>query len=211
MAPKRISTIVFFRLSLFGAVFLLVILVLLSLTAWQMTKELHVVAQFFPTTQNSPTLREFSQLNTISPLEISGKDKDQIQEMLVRYYLEMRYTQIPDPNEMYFRWGVGGPVFYLSLPSLYYEFAKGLETRVESLPEDLIKTIDIKTVEHKGNVFIVNFDLYEHSLATGQIQLQHRNAILEYTYAPSRRLSLPNFTNPYGLIFIRIEEKIVRS
>lgn len=207
MAPKRISTIIFFRLSLFGAVFLLVLLVLLTLTAWQMTKELHVAAQFFPTTQNSPTLREFSQLNTISPLEISGKDKEQIEEMLVRYYLEMRYTQIPDKREMYFRWGKGGPIFYLSTPSLYYEFAKNL--KIETLP-DLIRTIDIKDVVHKGNLFIITFALYEH-LPTGQVQVQYRNVVLEYSYASRRRMFLPYFTNPYGLVFIRVEEKIIQN
>ena len=210
MAPKRISTIIFFRLSLLGAISLLIFLTLLALTAWQMTKEVHVTAQFFPTTQNSPTLREFSQLNTISPLEISGKDKEQIEEMLVRYYLEMRYTQIPDEGEMYFRWGVGGPVFFLSLPSLYYDFVDGdAEKKVDGLP-DLIRTIDIKSVEHKGNIFIVTFVLYEH-LPTGQVQSQQRNVILEYTYAKSRRISSANFTNPYGLIFIRTEEKIMQN
>ena len=209
MASKRISTLVFFRLSLLGAVFLLVLLTLLALTAWQMTKELHVVAQFFPTTKNSPTLSEFSQLSTISPLEISGKYKDQIEEMLVRYYLEMRYTQIPDRGEMYFRWGVGGPVFYLSIPSVYYNFAGNLENKVEGLP-NLIRTIDIKSVKHRGNIFDVTFALYEH-LPTGQIQVQYRNVVLEYSYASSRKIFSPVFTNPNGLIFVRVDEKVVQT
>lgn len=210
MAQKKISSVLFFRVSLVCAVFSLMLLLLLSLTAWQMSKKLHVVAQFFPTTKNSATLGEFSQLNTLSPLDISGeKDREQIEEMLARYYLEMRYTQIPDGYEMAHRWGIGGPVFLLSTPSLYNKFAKNLESRLDSLPE-IVRTIDIEDVKHKGGLFEIRFYVYE-NLSTGQVRGQYKMALLKYDYVPVRRIRSPYFSNPYGLVFTNIEENVIQN
>ena len=202
-----------FRISLVAALSLLSVLVLLCLAALHMSGNLQVVAQFFPVfsqggtlSEKSFTMREFSQLAVFSPIGIGPKDKQEIDEMLVRYYLEMRYTQMPDNNEMLTRWGEGGAVYYLSQPSVYAEFSSGLQKRLDSLP-DVVKTIEIKNVTRyeNRNQFNIDFVIYE-AYPDGQVQAKGKNAVLTFVYRPYRRIFSPFFTNPYGLMFTQFEE-----
>lgn len=206
MALKKMGGLVFFRVSLFSALFLLITLVLLSLAAIQTGSELNVRAQFFSTMYGSATLRNFSQLNTLSPMDLGVRDKKLIDEMLLRYYLEMRYTQLRDTNEMIYRWGIGGPVYLLSTPKLYNAFAGNLEKKIETLPNSVV-TIEIESVERKNydNTFTVNYLLHE-NLPDGQVRSKAKNAVLEFRYIPSRIRYSAKFSNPYGLVFIRFEE-----
>ena len=197
---KKGNSLLLFRISLWCSVVLLGCLFLLCLTAIQMGGNLKVVAQFF-----SVAPKTFTQLKSISPFESGTKDKSMIDEMLMRYYLEMRYSQIPDSAEMRYRWGVGGPLYYLSLPSLYNDFSKGIAKKIDDLP-DVVKTIEVKRVIRQENVFMVDFVVYE-NLPGGQVRVQQKNAILEFIYIPARRiLGWPHFNNPYGLTFVRFEE-----
>ena len=202
MAQRKISPENYFYLSLIVAVLLLVLLVVNCLTALKTGKELHVIAQFFPS-----NLREFSNLNTLSDFESVRKEKEErgkIEEMLVRYYLEMRYTQIPDKNEMLYRWGKGGPVYLLSLPSLYAEFTKDLDHKLESIRN--VQTIKIiKVVKDQDNVFRVNFFVYEHIPQKAPIETEKSVSLTFRYYEPrSRRSSI--FTNPYGFIVTHFDE-----
>ena len=72
MAQRKISPENYFYLSLIVAVLLLVLLVVNCLTALKTGKELHVIAQFFPS-----NLREFSNLNTLSDFESVRKEKEE--------------------------------------------------------------------------------------------------------------------------------------
>ena len=207
MALKRLSSLIFFRVSLFWAFLSLVVLVLLSLTALQTEKELQVNAQIFSATKDSATLHEFSQLNTVVPMEVV--DREKIDEMLARYYLSIRYEQYPDQNEMIYRWGRGGPLYLLSLPSVYSNFAQDLEKKIESLPNS-VSSLEIKRLERTNNRFDVTFRIYE-ILPDNQVRSKEKNAILEFGYISQRRRFSPFFTNPYGLVFTRFEETDVKS
>ena len=204
MVLKKIDSVLLLRISLVSAIFFLSVLVLLCLTAQQAGKKLEVVAQFFPTTQNAPTLYEFSQLNRLVPFKAIN-DKKRINEMLVRYYLEMRYTQMQDTNEMTYRWGFGGPVYRLSSPLVYVAFSKDLEKKLDTLP-DIVKIIDIRNVRLQGNVYEVDFTVYT-NFPDGRSQPEEKRATLEYVYAPFRRSLSSFYGNPYGLMFIRFGEK----
>lgn len=214
----KIKPIIFFRISLVAAIFLLVCLLVLVLTALYMGDKLKVRAQFFPIAVSRsnefsrPTLHEFSQLNTFSPMyfdtKINGieagvRDKGMIDEMLVRYYLEMRYTQIPDLSEMAYRWGIGGPVYFLSTSKLYNSFIGKWDKKIASLGNNVI-TIDIKKVKKEGNSFKVDFDLYE-NLPDGQPRFKSKHADLKFRYA-NFHMYTPFFSNPYGLIFTSLDE-----
>ncbi len=207
MALKKLRLLIFFRVSLFCAFLSLSVLVLLSLTALQTEKELQVNAQIFSATKDSATLHEFSQLNTVVPMEVV--DREKIDEMLVRYYLSIRYEQYPDPDEMVYRWGRGGPLYLLSLPSVYSDFAQELEKKIEGLPNS-VSSIEIKRLERTNNRFDVTFHVYE-VLADNQVRFKEKNAILEFGYFSARRRFSPFFTNPYGLVFTRFEEADVKS
>lgn len=204
MAFKDLGSVIAFRISLFASLLLLISLVLLTLAAVQVGGDLKVLVQFFPTTKDSATLHEFTQLNTLSPIEKG--DRKLIEEMLMRHYLEMRYEQIPDVREMKYRWGVPGPVYILSTLTLYNEFAAGLEKKLEDLPEVVI-TIEIeKILEHRDNRFRVDFRIFE-NMPSGQVRVKEKNAVLEFRYATGRPRWDPKLINPYGLIFVRFEER----
>ena len=202
MTLRRMGAVLSFRITLILSVVLMVGLVFLTLTAVQMSDQLKVVAQFFPTTKDSSSLYEFNQLNTLSPIEMG--DRRLVDEMLMRYYLQMRYEQIPDAREMSYRWGVPGPVYILSDYKIYNEFAVGLEKKLEDLP-DQITTINIKDVSRHDNVFMVNFSVLE-QLPNGQVRIREKNAVLEFRYGRGRPRWDPKLINPYGLIFNRFEE-----
>ena len=69
MDLKKVGSVIFFRLTFVICLLLMGSLVFLTFVALWGQEELHVVAQFFPTTPDSPTLREFNQLTTLSPIE----------------------------------------------------------------------------------------------------------------------------------------------
>ena len=204
MVLKKIDSVLLLRISLVSAIFFLSVLVLLCLTAQQIGKKLEVVAQFFPTTRNAPILYEFSQLNRVVPFKAID-DKKRIDEMLVRYYLEMRYTQMQDTNEMKYRWGFGGPVYRLSSPLVYVNFSKNLEKKLDTLP-DVVKIIDIENIDVRGNVYEVDFTIYT-NFPEGHFQTERKRAVLEYVYVPFRRSLSSVYGNPYGMMFVRFEEK----
>ncbi|MGN0919158.1 MAG: hypothetical protein ACI4OR_00120 [Alphaproteobacteria bacterium] len=203
MAFKDLGSFLVFRISLVASLLLLTTLVLLTLTAVQVGGDLKVLVQFFPTTKDSATLREFSQLNTLSPIEKG--DRKLIEEMLVRHYLDMRYEQIPDVREMKYRWGIPGPVYILSNLPVYNEFAADLEKKLENLP-DTITTIEIEEIKAQDNRFQVNFRILE-NMPGGQVRVREKNAVLEFRYATGRPRWDPKLINPYGLIFVRFEER----
>ena len=201
----KIRSTIFFRVSLFSALFLMSALVLLTLVAVQMGKKLDIRAQFFSVIQNSATLTESSQLKTYLPMDTGVRDKGIIDEMLARYYLEMRYEQVPDANEMTYRWGIGGPVYLLSTPKLYNDFAGDLEKKVDKLSSSII-TIDITGLHRGGNVFQIDFDVYETPSDGSEPRRTPKTVSLEFRYIPARVRYSSVFSNPYGLTFIRIDE-----
>ena len=207
MALRKLSSLVFFRVSLCLTFVALSILVLLGLVALQSEGSLNVVAQVFSATKDSATLHEFSQLNSVVPMEEG--DVDKIDEMLARYYLTLRYEQVPDTHEMVYRWGRGGPLYLLSTPSVYNGFAGNLEKKIGALP-NIVSSIEIKQIKRQDNIFRINFRIYE-NLPDNQIRLKEKNVVLEFRYLPQRRRFSPIFTNPFGLVFTRVEETDVKS
>lgn len=234
-ALKELGARVFFRISLFSAFFALILLVLLCLAAVQVEEELNVLAQVFPVVdleslkqkalkgggsasplngggrqeRYSVVLREFSQLKTLTPME--ELDRKKIEEMFARYYLALRYEQVPDSNEMAYRWGKGGPLYLLSYPSVYNKFAGDLKDKIEALP-NLVSVVEIKEMRRTaaGNGFTVIFRIHE-TLSDGRQRTLEKQASLNFGYISARRRYSPIFVNPYGLIFTSFEESDVKS
>ena len=234
-AVKKLGTLVFVRISLFSAFSALVFLVLLCLAAVQIEKDLKVVIQVFSVVdleslkrrflkkENSASalrefsqqgrysvvLREFSQLKTFIPIEEANRKE--IEEMFVRYYLSLRYEQVPDTKEMVYRWAKGGPLYLLSLPSLYSKFAGNLEKKISALP-NLVSVLEIEDIKRTaaGNGFTVIFRIHE-TFLDGRLRTQRKQASLSFRYFSARRRYSPIFTNPFGLIFTSFEESDVKS
>ena len=215
MALKKLNGRFLFHITLFFSFLMLSSLVFLGLVALQAEDGLNVVAQIFTATKDSGAmLHEFSQLHTLSVIPTDATplrrdDTEKIDEMFARYYLSMRYEQIPDEAEMTYRWGIGGPLYLLSLPSVYNDFAGKLEKKISSLPNS-VSSVEVQDVNLNGNVFTIIFLIHE-NLPGNQVRTKRKNAMIEFAYIKSRRRFNPNFTNPFGFTVVRFEETEVKS
>ena len=164
----------------------------LILTLLQMAPKLKVIAQILST---APMRSE--QLLQTEPFSSDTGDKSLIDEALLRFYLENRYSSFQDKREMEYRWGRFGPVARLSSPSIYSSFSKGLKEKINTvMAGNTTRSIDILSVSRLDNIFTVEFDLYTYG--RGQVGKKRRVAVIEIAY--SNRGSFGSlYSNPYGM------------
>ena len=139
---------------------------------------------------------QFVPLNAMSP--------NLIDEMLVRYYLDMRYSLLPDKLEMERRWGEKGVVAYLSTASAYRDFqepALYLKTVEDMRP----RVVDIVSISRQGNYYDVAMDLYEYEGSRGW-KKQTKNLWVYFTYVPARAYLGKSFSNPKGFVVTYVSD-----
>ena len=103
------------------------------------------------------------------------------------------------------RWGAGGPVDLLSLPSIYSKFSVKARPKIDKLSPNVI-TINIKKLWRDKNTFNVDFLVYER-FPNGGIKVSGKNAILRFRYYRYRIFrNSSQFNNPYGFTIIHFEE-----
>ena len=197
-----------FRISLIITLVFVSSLVLLSLTALYTSSKLQVTPQFF---FDPKILGDSSQRTMIYSLkDTSGRNESGqkiIDEMLMRYYIQMRYEQFQDLPEMLFRWGRGGVIYVLSSPKVYKDFTRTIEEKVRNLP-DMVQTVEIKNLKRDKhpntgrelNSFSVDIVIYE-QYPEGRVVSKEKAIHAEFSYVKGRRLFSPYLINPYGLVF----------
>ena len=201
---KELDSLDTFRISSIVALIFVSLLVLLSLTGLEMSSRLQVTPQFFI---DPRILGESSQRTTLYSLkDSSGRSESGqkiIDEMLVRYYLMMRYEQIPDLPEMAFRWGKDGVIYLLSTVDVYSDFARQIQSTVASLP-DMVQTVEIKHLERiktdsgkDARRFSVDIVLHE-QYPDGHVVSKAKTVQIAFGYTRRRRLFSKYLTNPYG-------------
>ena len=173
-----------------------------TVTLFQAVLQIHVVAQVVH--QNTLFLSDLAQM---TPLAVTNRLK--IDEMLVRYYLEMRYSVIRDKMEMARRWAAGGIIDYLSSPAAYKAFAPSqaeVESKISNTPS---RVIDITRLERHDDYYSVDFDLYE--LGNNRWNKRSRTVVLQFAYARVRAALSPAIGNPNGFIITRVSESEKKS
>ena len=134
---------------------------------------------------------------------LSTGDQSKIDEMLLRYYLEMRYTRIPDEEEMKRRWGPGGLVAYLSTSDVYMKARLDVE-RVEADPA---RVVDIRSITPTGgSTYQVILDLHEFD-GVSQWVKQTRSLFVTIAHDASRVILTRNFSNPYGFYIAGLDDR----
>jgi len=129
-----------------------------------------------------------------------------LDEMMVRYYLEMRYSLLPDQKEMERRWAPSGVVAYLSTPSVFKEFqAQAID--LEKVEGRRPKVVDIIRVERVNNSkqYFVDIDIYEYDGSTRWVK-QRKSLTVDYANWTSRVMLNQAFANPNGFIVTRVYE-----
>ena len=178
----------------------------ITVTLFQAVLQIHVVSQVLQNVEKS--FMWFSQdLVRATPLDVV--DRGRLDEMLTRYYLEMRYSVIPDRVEMEHRWGENGIVAYLSSPAEYKNF-KPNSSFFDKVDNMQPSVVDILKVDRKGTYFTVDFDVYTFDGSTNW-RKEPRRVVVQYTYASGRKLLGRSISNPFGFIVTRVDESDRKS
>lgn len=138
------------------------------------------------------------------------KDSDRklIAETLTRYYLEMKYTAIPDKTEMLRRWGPTSPLVRISTPQMHKKLmGSNLETRINELREvETVNVLKITPAEDITNRYVAEVEINTIK-ENGTLQSRKLNVTLDFKYNKSRRSFFREPINPYGLYFFSIREQ----
>jgi len=186
-----------------GVVFLLMFF--LALTVLQAQQALKVLAFVVPKDVGT---KGIAGAIPFDDFEVDEKWHDLLEQMMVRYYIEMRYTIIPDPVEMMRRWGPGGTLRLISSPQLYNAFVTK-EANLARLKENkIMQSVDIREVKKlRAGTYSVSFYLYRKGL-DGMRQIGPMVVSLIYRYSNRYRFFSPEFSNPLGMYFVILDKSV---
>ena len=173
----------------------------ITVTVFQAVLHIQVVAQVVQNVEKG-FIWFNEDLVQISPLTVVKHDR--LDEMLVRYYLEMRYSVIPDEEEMRRRWGSRGVVAYLSSRNVYKDFEPS-ENAYEKMETVTPRIVDILSVERRGVYYSVDFDMYTFDGLSRWIK-DPKRVVVQFAHVPSRALLSRELSNPYGFVVTRLDE-----
>ena len=214
MTFKKPDSLMTLKISSILAILFCGVLLMLCLTALNMSRELQVTPQFFVDPKYSG---ESSQKMMIYSLkDASGRQEEGqkiLDEMLMRYYIQMRYEQIPDMQEMLFRWGRGGVINVLSTSAIYNSFIQNVKNTMATLP-DIIQTVEIESLNRDKNdrgqfinSFTIDIVLRKYYPDGRKSEEEKKNIGAAFGYVKQRRLFTPYLTNPYGWTIHTFNEK----
>ncbi len=187
------------------AVVFIAINLFVVLTLLQVAPKLTVIPQVLTSPMDS---QEFIQAE---PFSANISDKKLIDEMLVRYYLDMRLSELRDPIEMARRWSSRGPVAVLSSPAVYAAFAnqgkdKTLADRLKAVQSQPFTVgVHVTNISRWDNTFVIDFDLIQY--ANGSVSVKHKSVTMEVRFYRSRAFLGKNAGNPYGMTVVTYTER----
>ena len=177
---------------------------LLALTLLQTAPQLKLLAQIVP-----PELSRTNQALRVTPLESSPIYDEEMEEFFVRSYLDWRWTYIPDLREMLYRWGPGGPVWWLSSAAVYGKFYQGEKWLEQYIKEHTAtQSIDIKSVYHLDNIWTIELEAYSF---LGEKVTSKTFVINLKTSYKGRVLMSKRLINPRGFMVIEYSAKEKRG
>ena len=188
------------------SIVLMTICLIMVLTLSNMAPRVTVLPQLF----SQDTMR-FGQFVEATNLGAQVKEKNLIEEMLLRFYVENRHFYIPDGHELVYRYGGGGPIARLSQPNIYLKWVAGKGNYLERLQESTeTTTVDIVNFKKDDKTFTIDFDVYRFN--NGQQMFGgRRRATIRVGYDPRRRSFGKDFANPYGLFVWHYDETALKK
>ncbi len=192
-------------LSFVAALFMLLVSFLFSITlSYQSHRDgngrgLNILSQFMSSPMKGVNLSIATPFDKGDNYYDNDLDRALIKEVLVRYYLEMRFTFIPDMPEMLRRWGWGGPVSRLSTSAVHAKVVGGdLEDKIRKRKGE-VQTVEIMSLDCKTDrsqcSAVVRVDILSED---GSLRSSMSDVILTLRYA-NRYKSFRKPINPYGL------------
>ena len=195
---KKRGALFLLNMSMLACAVLCLCMFFLSLTVYQAASELHVVG--LPLRRDARFLNDLVELTPFDETE-PGALGVLLEEMLVRYYLEMRYSVISDKQEMLRRWGTGGIVHRLSPGSVFAAFSVSDDDLAKLMEKKQTQSVDIRSISKpQRGLYVVEFDLY--TLNGEHFVKRTYNASLRYIHVPSYKWFSSEMSNPFGMVFV---------
>lgn len=202
-------------LSFGTALFMLMVTFLFAITlAYQSYRDsrgggVEALAQFLSSPMRGANLALTSPFNKGDDYIDNDVDRRLIEEMLARYYLEMKYTFFPDEEEMTRRWGDRSPLVRISTRQLHKQLSGGnLENTIRNKHEvETVEIIKIDKSEERKNQYVAEIRVNTLS-DVGMLSSKMYRVTMDFSYSKSYR-SFVEPVNPYGLYFRRVSEQLM--
>ena len=192
------------RLLMIACWVLWIVTFFITVTLFQAVLGIHVVGQVV---RRDPMWFN-EDLLIATPMRVASVER--IEEMLIRYYIDMRYSVLPDVDEMRRRWGERGVVAYLSSPRVYREFLpdKNVLNTIEKGGK--LSVVDILEVKRHPDYYEVDFDIHDFD-GVSQWKKTSKRVIAGFTHQPDRALLGAGIGNPRGFVVTRVDEREKKS
>ena len=185
------------------------------LTLVQMAPKLKVIAQILPSPMHT---LEHIQIDTLPAKRLMNStshsnraNRELLDEMLIRYYIDRRISYFADKIEMTARWGAGGEVRRLSSPAVYSKFAKNIQEKIKQITAGKeTQSVEINNISKLGNTYTVEFDVFLYNPYDPVIKprVQQRVATITVGHYPNRHIYSQTFSNPFGFYIQKYDEAI---
>ncbi len=195
---------------------------IMVLTLLQMAPKLKIVAQVLPSSETTINSTSHIQVDTLpiqgllnSTSNINKQNRALIDEMLVRYYIDIRLSVFADEWEMRERWAPGGVINRLSSPRVYGSFyTKKIRETIKAIKNAKItQSVDVVSISALGNTYTIEVDVYTHNPfePLERPKVQRRVINMEIGHRPNIHHYNKIESNPYGFYVTQYHEKIKRQ
>ena len=197
---RHFQIILVMRISYIVCFLMLLGNVVLSLALMQLSSQMRVDSVLISKQSSS------GEMVDIEPVAEDMNGINVLNDVMVKYYLTVRHTVIPDRDTMEFRWDRGGVLNRLSSPEVYSDFYKNQEAFKAKIldigsgrePPSEIEIIDFK--KPASNLWNIDFDIITYSRFTGEESRQRWNASLRARNYTSREIISQGLINPLGFV-----------
>ncbi|MBR7158678.1 MAG: hypothetical protein IKD08_03230 [Alphaproteobacteria bacterium] len=197
---RHFQIILVMRISYIVCFLMLVGNVILSLALMQLSEQMRVDSVLVSKQSRS------GEMVDIEPVAEDMNGISVLNDVMVKYYLKMRHTVIPDKKVMEFRWGQGGILNRLSSPDVYRKFYKNrdaFKAKIADVGSGREQPAEIEIIDFKkpaSNLWNIDFDIITYSRFTGKETRQRWNASLRARNYKSRELISSSLINPLGFV-----------
>ena len=185
------------------------------LTLVQMAPKLKVIAQILPSPMNT---LDHIQIDTLpanrlmdSKSHSNRANRELLDEMLIRYYIDRRVSYFADKNEMTSRWGARGEIRQLSSPAVYAKFSKNIQEKIKQISTAKeTQSIEITNISKLGNTYTIEFDVFIYNPYDPIVKprVQQRVATITVGHYPNRHIYSRTFANPFGFYIQKYDEAV---
>ncbi len=142
--------------------------------------------------------------------------KEKLLQMHIRQYVILRNTIINDQVEMRSRWMSGGMVNFLSSPTVFNAFGRGISSVWENIfSDEMMREVEIISIGRQGgaksSVWKIDFKTYDMDKGMTEkggssVKVRYWTASLVASFIPERAFIFSRLANPLGFTVTRYSQ-----